>query len=72
MAETPAAERGQIALAPAQQLLIRTVENMCMKCHDHEADPHFDLYKNWPKINHTGLNPPPAPPTGEAVVPAKK
>jgi hypothetical protein len=68
MAETPAAERGQIALAPAQQLLIRTVENMCMKCHDHEADPHFDLYTNWPKINHTGLVQAPKNPP----VPAKK
>ena len=21
--------------------------------HDHEADPNFDIYKNWPKIDHT-------------------
>jgi hypothetical protein len=26
---------------------------MCAKCHDHENDPHFDLYTYWPKIFHT-------------------
>jgi hypothetical protein len=29
-----------------------------MKCHDNEADPHFDLYKAWQKVDHTGLAPP--------------
>ena len=40
---------------------------MCMKCHDNDADPHFDLYKNWPKIDHAGL----APPGGWPVTPHK-
>lgn len=72
MADTPVPERGQKAIAPAQQILINRVEGMCMKCHDHDADPHFDLYKNWPKVDHSGLAPkggwpavppnPPAPP----------
>ena len=52
MADTPAAERGKVAIAPAQQLLITRVEGACMKCHDGENDPHFDLYKYWPKIAH--------------------
>jgi hypothetical protein len=67
MADTPEAERGKIAIQPAQQFLLRQVENMCMKCHEHETDPHFDLYKNWPKIDHTGL----APPGGWPVTPPK-
>jgi hypothetical protein len=55
MADTPAPERGKVALAPAQQLLITRVEGTCMKCHDADNDPHFDLYKYWPKVNHSGL-----------------
>jgi hypothetical protein len=57
MADTPPADRGKEVIAPAQQLLIRRVESTCMKCHDHEADPHFDLYKAWQKVDHTGLAP---------------
>lgn len=57
MADTPAPERGKVAIAPAQQLLLRRVEGTCMKCHDAENDPHFDLYKYWPKVNHSGLAP---------------
>ena len=45
-------ERGKVAIQPAQQLLIRKVEGTCMKCHDGDNDPHFDLYKYWPKIAH--------------------
>ena len=67
MADTPDFERGRIPIAPAQQILIRGVEGTCMKCHDSEADPHFDLYKNWPKIDHSGL----APKGGWPVVPPK-
>ncbi len=52
MAETPATERGKVAIQPAQQLLITRVEGTCMKCHDGENDPHFDLYKYWPKVAH--------------------
>ncbi len=52
MADTPGPDRGKVAIAPAQQLLITRVEGMCMKCHDGENDPHFDLYKYWPKIAH--------------------
>jgi nitrate reductase cytochrome c-type subunit len=67
MAEKAPSDRGSVAIAPAQQILLRQVENMCLKCHDHEADPHFDLFKNWQKIDHTGL----APPGGWPVVPPK-
>ncbi len=57
MAEIPAAERGKVAIPAAQLILINRVQNMCIKCHDHEADPHFDIYKSWPKVNHSGLAP---------------
>ena len=65
MAKTDPFERGKVPIAPAQQQVINTVSNICTKCHDHEADPHFDLYKYWPKIAHTGL----APPGGWPAVP---
>jgi hypothetical protein len=58
MAKIEPAERGKIAIAPAQQLLINRVSQTCTKCHDLEADPHFDLYKYWPKISHSDLAPP--------------
>lgn len=48
-------ERGQVAIPPAQQRVINGVTKTCMKCHDAENDPHFDLFKYWPKINHSGL-----------------
>jgi hypothetical protein len=62
MAATPPAERGKVAIAPAQQLLITRVEGMCMKCHDGENDPHFDLYKYWPKVVHGPAGAPAEPP----------
>jgi hypothetical protein len=57
MADTRAEERGKVAIEPAQHRLLRRVETTCMKCHDAENDPHFDLYKYWPKVNHSGLAP---------------
>ena len=48
-------ERGQVAMPPAQLRVINAVSNACQKCHDVENDPHFDLYKYWPKIAHGGL-----------------
>lgn len=52
MAKLDPIERGKVALQPAQQLLINRVSAMCMNCHDPDNDPHFDLYKYWPKIVH--------------------
>jgi hypothetical protein len=48
-------ERGQVPLPPAQQQAINAISTHCMKCHDTENDPHFDLFKYWPKVNHSGL-----------------
>ena len=58
MAKLDPAERGKVEIAPAQQLLINGVGRTCAQCHDNEADPHFDIYKSWAKIAHTGLAPP--------------
>jgi hypothetical protein len=33
--------------------LINKASEMCMRCHNHENDPNFDLYTYWPKIHHT-------------------
>ncbi len=68
MAKMDPAERGKVEIVPAQQLLFNGVSRTCTQCHDNEADPHFDLYKYWSKIAHTGL----APPGGWPAVPPKK
>ncbi|HEY2911177.1 MAG TPA: multiheme c-type cytochrome [Gemmataceae bacterium] len=49
------AERSKVSLPAAQQRVANVVNAMCMKCHDNENDPHFDLYTYWPKIVHSGL-----------------
>jgi hypothetical protein len=51
--EVPGPERGKLSIKPADQLMIRSVSSVCVKCHDHENDPHFDFETYWPKINHT-------------------
>jgi hypothetical protein len=68
MAKTDPLERGKEPIQPAQQMVVNKVTQTCMKCHDNEADPHFDFYKNWLKIAHTGL----APPGGWPAVPPKQ
>ncbi|MCI0701113.1 MAG: hypothetical protein L0241_08520 [Planctomycetia bacterium] len=68
MAKLTEFERGKEKVPAEISRLITATWNMCGKCHDHENDPHFDLYKYWPKVRHTGL----APPGGwPAVVPKK-
>jgi hypothetical protein len=68
MADTPALERGKKEIPLAQQLVLGAVGRTCGQCHDHEADPHFDLYKAWLKVDHTGLA---RPGGGPAVAPKK-
>ncbi|HEV3386958.1 MAG TPA: multiheme c-type cytochrome [Gemmata sp.] len=53
MAELNGIERGQQKIAPATLRLINKTSEMCQRCHNHENDPNFDLYTNWPKIHHT-------------------
>ncbi len=57
MAKLGPDERGKVAIAPADQLLINRVGGACMKCHDQDNDPHFDIYKYWLKVGHSGLAP---------------
>jgi len=45
--------RGQIEIPPAQKQVMNVVTSMCMRCHDAENDPHFELEKYWPKMAHT-------------------
>jgi hypothetical protein len=61
-------ERGKIAVEPAHLILIRGVVRTCIECHDNDADPKFDIYKSWPKIDHSGL----APKGGWPAVPPKQ
>lgn len=55
LAKLNPAERGQVVIPAAQQRVINGVSQACMRCHDAENDPHFDLFKYWPKVNHSGL-----------------
>jgi hypothetical protein len=55
LAKMNPAERGQVRLAIGQQRAINGVTRACRSCHDDENDPHFDLFKYWPKVNHSGL-----------------
>jgi hypothetical protein len=55
LAELNPAERGQVQLPVAQQRTINAVSKTCMGCHDSENDPHFDLFKYWPKVDHSNL-----------------
>ncbi len=57
MADLNGIERGQQQIPPATLRLLNKTNEMCQRCHNHENDPNFDLYTNWPKINHT--SPPP-------------
>ncbi len=45
-------DRGSVAIPPVQQRVMNNVSSACMKCHDSENDPHFDILKYWPKIVH--------------------
>jgi hypothetical protein len=68
MVDLPPEKRGEIKIEIPQQLLNRAVDKTCLKCHEPETDPHFDLFKYWPKIDHSGL----APPGGWPAVAPKK
>ncbi len=49
----PLARREAEQQLPAgEQRAINAVSGMCMKCHDMDNDPHFELHKYWPKIAH--------------------
>jgi hypothetical protein len=52
MADLNGSQRGQVQVPPQTQLLINKTSEMCMRCHNHENDPNFDLYTYWPKIAH--------------------
>lgn len=55
LADLNPAERGQVQLPVTQQRVINAVSKTCMSCHDSENDPHFDLFKYWPKVDHSNL-----------------
>ncbi len=55
MAELKESERGQVKMDARQQLVKNNVQTMCMRCHDLDNDPKFDLWTYLPKIDHRGL-----------------
>jgi hypothetical protein len=58
LASLPLVEQRQAeqALPISQRRTVERVASMCMKCHDHDNDPYFNLYVYWPKIAH-GMKP---------------
>jgi len=55
MAEIKPIDRASVKVTANQAQMITAVSNMCMKCHDQENDPKFDIYEYFPKIRHSGL-----------------
>jgi hypothetical protein len=55
MADLNGIQRGQQVIPAAQLMLVNKTSEMCMRCHNYENDPHFDLYTYWPKIQHGAL-----------------
>jgi len=68
MATRKPGDPSPVTLTPTQQRVVNAVQSMCMKCHDGENDPHFDIFKYWPQVAHSGL----ANNGGLPVVPKKK
>ena len=48
-------EPSPVQLTAKQQYTATAISSMCMKCHDPENDPNFDLYKYMPQIWHSGF-----------------
>ena len=57
--------KGFEALTQNEQKVFNRVNDLCIKCHDIDNDPHYKLHQYWPKIVH-GKNAP--PPNGVANV----
>jgi nitrate reductase cytochrome c-type subunit len=55
LAETKPGEAAAVQIKPAEQRLVTAVSARCMKCHDQENDPKFDVYKYMPKVWHSGF-----------------
>lgn len=55
LGETKPGEPAPVKLTPAQQQVMTAVSATCMKCHDPENDPKFDLNKYMPQIWHTAV-----------------
>lgn len=48
-------DRGSVKLPPNQIQVMNAVRQTCMRCHDGENDPKFDLEAYMPKVYHSGL-----------------
>jgi hypothetical protein len=57
LAEVKLGEPLPVQVTPQQQQVMTAVAATCMKCHDTENDPNFDLNKYMPKIWHSGMKP---------------
>jgi hypothetical protein len=58
-------EPAPVRVEPAQQQVMTAVSAACMKCHDQENDPKFDLNKYMPKIWHSGMKATGLPPNAK-------
>ncbi len=55
LAKVKFGETSPVQLTPKEQMTWNRVNSMCMRCHDGENDPKFDLNVNFPKIMHSGF-----------------
>ena len=47
----------EVQLTLTEKQTLNAVGTMCLRCHDTENDPKFDVNKSMPKIWHSGLTP---------------
>jgi hypothetical protein len=59
--------KGVEAMKPAEKAVFLKTNDMCMKCHDVDNDPHFQFSKNWLQIIHGKNANAPIPPPGAAA-----
>lgn len=62
MAKTPEGERGRVNVPAGQRRLVNALQSMCMRCHDQDNDPKFDIWTYMPQVYHSGLGQSDLPP----------
>ncbi|MGL4421337.1 MAG: hypothetical protein ACRCZF_11770, partial [Gemmataceae bacterium] len=55
LSEQKPGQPSPVTLTTSQHQVMTAVSQTCIKCHDPENDPKFDLNTYMPKIWHTGL-----------------
>lgn len=55
LAQVKPGQPAPVQLTPKEKLVVNSVSTMCMRCHDGENDPKFDINVYFPQIWHSGF-----------------